>query len=386
MSFTPTAQQLKDAAYINANPLATVGNVGNSRSRESELERISGAYSNPQNDPYNPVRPTGSVLGANSGGGSNFNKMDKNASVDDSKYWWDAANGWTERENPDDARRREENRIRGIISSGFGQYRSQLKGMIPNYQQSKDQQKQNVATGYESIFQGLRDAKTAGMSNLDTSREQVGARKEESIADIQNNMRDVIRASQMKLGAMGAGDSSASEVMAPFAFTKLAGEQSASVQNQANQQNFEIDKQVADTENMFQQLMSQSEQEKINKMSEIETTYDSYIKNIEERIAVSPREEAEALANLAQGFASQKIAELSQIAAEDRAMKQRIQEWGTNRMAQLNDYKLSMSQSSNFSPRAMAYSELTPFSGGNVSGGETYWNPQALKRKEDGLA
>ena len=231
----------------------------------------------------------------------------------------------------------------------------------------------------------MREAKGAGLANLDVSRQQVGARKAESIADIQNNMRDVIRASQMKLGAMGAGDSSASEVMAPFAYTKLAGEQSASVQSQANQQNFEIDKQMNDTENMFSQLMTQSETEKVNRMSEIETKYDGMIKNIQERMALVPREQAEALANLAQGFASQKIAELSQIDAEDRAMKQRIQEWGTNRVAQLNDYKLQLSKSASFDPRAMAYSELTPFSGGNTTGASTYYNPQALKKAEDEL-
>lgn len=314
-----------------------------------------------------------------------------NAGPSGDNMFWDAADGWKPINGggTDAARQAEEARIRGIITSGFNDYENRLKGLIPQYQQSMDTSKANLAKGYESIFGGLQSAKDAGLANLATNRQQVEARKVASINDIQNNMRDVIRASQMKLGAMGAGDSSASEMMAPFAFTKLAGDQSTSVQNQANQQFFEIDKQVNDTKNMYNQLVSQSEQDKLNKTSEIEMKYDTLIKDIQERMALVPKEQASALANLAQGFASQRIAELSQIAAEDRAMKQQITTWATNRMSQLNDYKLSLSQSSSFDPRSMVYNELTPFSGGDTTGvGQetTFWNPQALRRAEDQLA
>lgn len=297
---------------------------------------------------------------------------------------WDQMQQANNRPSADAARQADEARIRAMIQSGFGDYQNRLNQMIPQYQGWANKAKQNLGQGYESIFNQLKQAKQTGLSNLDVSRNQVKSRENQSIEDIQRNMRDVIRATQMKLGAMGAGGSSASEVMAPYAYTKLGGQQAGLVQRQANDQFFEIDKQVNDTKNTFEQLMSKTEQDKVGKMQEIEDKYNSLIANIQDRLAQAPVQEQQALANLAQSFAGQKIAELSQIDAEDRAMKQRIAEWGSKRLAQLHDYQLQLQQKSNFSPQELVYQELKPMGAlGSTKSSSQFYNPMALKKRKD---
>lgn len=163
----------------------------------------------------------------------------------------------------------------------------------------------------------------------------------------------------MQFGAMGAGDTSATRTMLPYAYTKMAGQQEGSIRNQANQQLFEIDQEERDTELKFSEMWRQSETEKETQLQGIKDYYGNAIKNVQYALAQAPAEKAQALANLNQSLLAEAQANLRNLEAYDRQQKDDIKKWATNRVSELNNLKLQLSGSANFSPQDIMWNELS---------------------------
>ena len=195
----------------------------------------------------------------------------------------------------------------------------------------------------------------------------------------------------MQLGAMGAGDTSASQVMAPFAYTKMAGKEFGGIARQANEQYGTIDQKNIDLEQEYGQLYNQTELEKASSIESIKSEVGQQIARIREMIPQVDAQRAQALAGLEQSLLTQAQQALTQIQAEDRQKKDNLQQWALQRVAQLQDAQLSLSQTANYNPSEIMYNELKSVGAMPAYGQdqEAYFNPQMLaqkRRQELGLA
>lgn len=331
--------------------------------------------SNPTN--YKPAQNT-------SGSGSLPSNPSVNQVVDGMRWDGNAWQGAGTSEAADEARRREEE-TRNAINSGYDAYESNLKGLEGSFDQSQTEDINSASKIYENIFGGLTEQKNTNLEKLAAGRTAVDTRKAQSIKDLQQNLGNTMRAATMNFGAMGAGDTSATRVMLPYAYTKLAGVQEGSIARQANDQQFDIDQESRDTELQFSDMWRQTEVDKETQVNGIKQYYGDAIRNIKSEMARVPLDRANSLASLSQSLLAEAKTKLSQLEAEDRQRKESARVWATNRMAQLNDMKLSLAGTAKFSPQDITFQELS--AGGMVGptsgvGNDGIYNPMALAQKK----
>ena len=171
--------------------------------------------------------------------------------------------------------------------------------------------------------------------------------------------------------------------MAPYAYTKMAGKEFGSIARQANEQFGTIDQKGVDLEQEYGQMYNQTEIEKSSQIEAIRSDVGSQIARIREMIPQVDAQKAQALAGLEQSLLTQAQQALTQIQAEDRSRKDSLQQWALQRVAQLNDAKISIQDSANFNPTEIMYNEIqgvgsTPAYGQDQ---EAYFNPQMLAQK-----
>lgn len=317
--------------------------------------------------PYGPAVPKISSTGTSNPAGQVLGVSVSNNGVDQAS---------------EDARRREEE-TRNAINSGYDSYLSGLGGMQNSLQAGQEAEMGSASKTYEQIFGGLTQQKTTNFNKLQAGREAVGTRQAQSIKDLQQNLANTLRGASMQFGAMGAGDTSATRVMLPYAYTKLAGAQEGSIRNQANDQLFQIDQQAQDTELQFSDLWRQTEVDKENQLQGIRNYYSEAIRNVRTAMAQAPLDKANSLASLNQSLLSEAMANLRQLEAENRQKQENLKTWASTKMAELNNAKLQLQNTASFTPQDISWSNLPTMGAQSTANtrSDLSYNPMLLASK-----
>jgi len=251
---------------------------------------------------------------------------------------------------------------------------------IPGRLQEGQQFLQNK---FGQFQEGLQGARQAAYDKLGNARSGVAEKRASSIADLGQNLNSMMRASNLQLGAMGAGDSSASEVMAPYAFSKLGTQGMADVNRQANQQFLEIDSQEVEVANTYQQELGGLQ----IWLGDQEQSLREYYNDIADRLEAEKRgaDDAKmaAIQSMEEGLLNQANQRLQTLQDEARAYAQNLDTWARERLAQLNNAKLQMQNNANFDPRAIVQSEIPGLQMGQVSSGGVGSAIGGIRRRED---
>jgi hypothetical protein len=283
----------------------------------------------------------------------------------------------------DEEAQRREAEARAAIEGGYAGYQTGLQGLQSSYETGKQEELGSAAQTYEQIFGGLSEQKAANLEKLEAGKGAVNTRQAQSIQDLQQNLSNVLRGATMQFGAMGAGDTSATRVMLPYAYTKLAGVQEGGIRRQANDQLFQIDQQARDTELQYSQMWRQSEVDKENQLQTIRNYYGDAIRNVQTAMAQAPLDKARDLASLSQALLSEAQSNLRQLEAESRQRVETIKNWAIQRMSELNNLKLQLQGSANFQPQDILWSELKAVGAQPAtSGQEAFYNPMLLASKK----
>lgn len=261
--------------------------------------------------------------------------------------------------NASDEVLRREAETRNAINSGYDQYLLGLQGMQDQFGNSRQESLDSASKIYEQIFGGLGEQKQTNLDKLEAGKQEVQSRQASSIKDLQENLSNVLRGATMQFGAIGAGDTSATRTMLPYAYTKLAGQQEGNIRNQANNQLFEIEQQGRDTELKFSEMWRQTEVDKESQLQGIRDYYGNAIQNVQTAMANAPLQKAQALASLNQSLLQEAMTNLRNLEATDRQAKENLKTWATNRMSELNNLKLQLSGSANFNPQDILWKELS---------------------------
>jgi hypothetical protein len=279
------------------------------------------------------------------------------------------------------------NRIRSNIESGFNQYLSnldRLAGLIPQMQQ---EQQGYLNQQFNSMLGQLGTEKQAAEQQIGTYRQDVQARKQAGMDEISQNLRNLMKATEMQLGAMGAGSSSAAQVIAPYALSKQGSRAQAQVIKGANDQLAELDRKMIDVQKTYDTQKSQIEQWKADKMSEIANTYNDLKFKIEQAKANAPIDKMNALNNLDQTLLQNALQMANYYEQTANQYKMGLDQWVRDRISQLQDFKIQLSKSANFNPTELTYDALQGLQGQPQTSYEFY-NPVLVNqiRRRLGLA
>jgi hypothetical protein len=279
------------------------------------------------------------------------------------------------------------NRIRSNIESGFNQYLSyldKLAGLVP---QMRQEQEQYLSQQFESMLGQLGTEKQAAEQQLETYKQDVQSRKQAGLEEIAQNLRNLLKATGMQLGAMGAGSSSATQVIAPYALAKQGSRAQAQVIKGANDQLAELDRKMIDVQNTYDTQKSQIEQWKTEKMAEIGRIYNELKFQIEQAKAKAPIDKMNALNNLDQALLQNALQMANYYEQTANQYKMGLDQWVRDRISQLQNFKIQLSQSANFNPVELTYDALRGLQGQPQVSYEFY-NPVLVQqiRKRLGLA
>lgn len=327
-------------------------------------------------------RTTPTKSSATTGGGSNDSRLQELAKANRNPTQEDEYQQLL-REGQGASSQREQE-ARGAIESGYGGYLSGMQGLQSMYEAGRDEELGSASKTYESIFGGLDEQKQTNLSKVQAGKEAVGTRKAQSIKDLQQNLSNTLRGATMQFGAMGAGDTSATRTMLPYAYTKLAGAQEGSINKQANDQMFQLDQDERDTELEFTKMWKDTEVQKEQSLQGIRNYYGDAIRNVQSAIAQAPLDKARDLSALSQSLLQEAQTNLRQLEAEDRQRKDSAKTWATNRMSELNNLKLQMANKADFSPQDIVWDELSAggLGAGSQTSGQEFYNPMLIASKK----
>jgi hypothetical protein len=238
-----------------------------------------------------------------------------------------------ERQRAEQARQNYARSIGGIAQGIRGQYETMI-GQLPGMQSGAEA---NIAEQYGALSRGLGQQLESGKQTIDTLRSDVEARKNQSINEMARQMRSALQASQMQLGAMGAGNTSASELMLPYAFTKETGRQGAGIASQANQQMSDLDKEYIGIESQYNAGLQELDLWKSNSLNEVRNYYGQELSRLQQAKAGASQYELERIAELEMNTLMNAEQTLRQLEAESRNRQVELNNWAMEREAFLQD-------------------------------------------------
>lgn len=278
-------------------------------------------------------------------------------------------------------------RTRGTIESGYNNIFArfdQMAGLIP------DQQKQDEAalgTNYDSQAAGIGNDYASQLKLIDTYRQDVANRKKASLNDLATNMRNMLNAGNTMLGSYGAGDSSAVD-MYKYALAKQSDRSAAQLQNQANSQFTELDRKIVDVTTARDNAKQQLDQWKASSLDAIRQSARAKLDQINNAKINADQQKLQALTSLETNVLAQTAAELNNLEQYNRQYSMQLDTWVRDRMSALQDYKLKLSQSAQFSPKDLVTEALSGLNPGQFQGAtqDAFYNPMAFglnKKKEN---
>jgi hypothetical protein len=270
----------------------------------------------------------------NTGGGGNPPRA--TARPGDKDFDANAFGGWNF------ALGRYNDQIRGDISSGYDAYFGQLDSMLGDLPNQQNTQEQMVNNQYNQGVSDLNAQKDMSMQDLATSRRKNEEQQVKSLKDIASNIRNLMQAGQVYLGARGAGDSSAAN-MYSYALTKEGSKQRANVLSQTRS----IENDIADREAKLNTVVTQElgrlKTERDNNILQIVSEFQNAKQRLQEAKARGQLEKGQSLASLSQSLLQQAQARLMQ---EDQNFKNRqntLLSWAASNATNINQLKSNLS-------------------------------------------
>lgn len=334
-----------------------------------------------QNNPA-PQAPAPSAP-SNSGGGGGGNTISTDEAL---KRGWDINNlpsGYVRaQEGPSQSDiQAQQNKVRDTINQGFNGIFSQLDslaGLAPQYQ-AEDERFINDQYGLESLAR--QNELAANQQRLGTYRGDVANREKATLSSIAQDMRNMLKAGNSKIGAMGAADSSAVP-MYNYALSKQTGQRTADVRNQSNSQYAELDRKEIDVKSAFDSAMTSLGSWKNEQLINAKERARQLLERVQNAKVGADQARLAALTNLETNILSDVTNNIRQIESEERANAKAIQNWATQRIASLQDYKLNLQKSAAFDPRQLTYDALQGINYTGAPTDTTFYNPMAMQKKK----
>jgi len=274
-----------------------------------------------------------------------------------------------------------QNKVRDTINSGFSGIFSQLDslaGLAPQYQ-AEDEKFISDQYGLES--QARQNELAANQQRLGTYRGDVANREKATLSSIAADMRNMLKAGNSKIGAMGAADSSAVP-MYNYALSKQTGQRTADVRNQSNTQYGELDRKEIDVKTAFDSAMTGLGSWKNEQLINAKERARQLLERVQNAKVGADQSRLQALTNLETNILSDVTNNIRQIESEERANAKAIQNWATQRIASLQDYKINLQKSADFSPQALTYDALQGINYTGAPTDTTFYNPMAMQKKK----
>lgn len=172
----------------------------------------------------------------------------------------------------------------------IGLLKQQLGGLDPQYNVGRD----NIQNAYNSQYNQLNDAKARNERDYTTSRGQTIQDQQTAKQNIDTGVRQNTNALQRLLGRSGSGNSSAAQVLAPYAAGRAGSQQRSQVQQQYGRNLQALDTNWQDTLGQYTNSFSDLDRQRFTQMNDLERSVNDTRSNLQTTLAGLATQQAQA--------------------------------------------------------------------------------------------
>lgn len=217
--------------------------------------------------------------------------------------------------------------VRNEINQGYNSYFAQLDQSFNEYlPQQRSSQENIVNSQFNQGVYDLDTQKSVAYNTLDSQKTKAEQNQAKTLRDLSENIRNSFTAGNTYLGAMGAGDSSASNQYA-YALTKMGSKQRGDIaQNTANIYN-DIDQRRFSVDSFYNSEKNRLVSEKDQKINEIAIWFADAQNQILQSKASGELNKSQDLASLSQNYLNYAINALNTINTSSTNKLNMLNEW-----------------------------------------------------------
>ena len=155
----------------------------------------------------------------------------------------------------------------------------------------------------ENIINKQADAARAGLdtsfnrntTDLNTQENQINQNKARSINDLVHNGRSLMQAMNNKLGTMGAGSSSASDVLVPYGIAQAQNKEGANINQQVNTQLQAVNTEHNRLKQDYDTNVAQLQQERMSNLLSLGQQFSQISRSLQDQLSTASAAKAQAL-------------------------------------------------------------------------------------------
>ncbi len=238
--------------------------------------------------------------------------------------------------------------LRNEIGSGYDNYIANLQNLYDSgFTQQKAAQENVVNTQIASAMGNLDSQKTMGMADLQADEGTIQNNQVKTLKDISGNIRNLIYATNNKIGALGGGDSSAAK-MASYAITKLGAQQFGDVKSQTATLLGEVAQRRFKLNTMYNDSVQQLDAQKTTKMLEITDWFFNKQMEIKQMQATAGFNKSQDLASLSKMYLNQATTQLQNLQAEQSNRRQLLDAWQFNNSQTVSQLQANLAKTAEY--------------------------------------
>lgn len=218
------------------------------------------------------------------------------------------------------------------LYSSLGSAYDKMSGELnPMY----DRRKQGIEDIYNSSLQNIDLQGQAGQDTLNTQKQGVETNQVRNLKDLANAITQSYGTFSNQLGNMGAGDSSASRVMLPYALSRTEAQQRGQINRTTADKIGEINARESALKNSVMQEKNKLDQAKMGEMASLGEWFD----NAKMQISQMRLGDAKAAG---EQIMTQALNRLNQIQSNYDSKAQALQSWAVSNSQNLSQLKQNM--------------------------------------------
>ena len=244
-----------------------------------------------------------------------------------------------------------ESRVRGEISSAYEPIFAALDERLAALPSDRSVLEKSVSDLVESQTKQVGLEKESGLRRIGATEEDVLLQAKDTRREIEQDIRNSMKAWEVYLGAQGAGDSSAFQTGSE-AISREANKQVGKVLTARDKELANLGQRRLDVADLAATESLKIDQWKTSKLTDILTEFNNRRDNLLTQKSTATAEKANAIANLVLNSEQQFMTRMRQLDDQVTSYKQNVQLWAEQRCAVMEDYATKLKLQSTYQSQA----------------------------------
>lgn len=201
-----------------------------------------------------------------------------------------------------------------------------------------------AGTVYDQQKAGFDSQRQSAQQDLDRSQSQIDTNRQDALADLTGDLRSQMESFTRMVGALGAGDSSATG-MGQYAFGRLGQQARSDIWKQANQLSSDMQYRRGQVNDLYQQNLQKLNDWKVGQLDAIRNDYDAKMQQIEQAKMSADQNRLAQLNDIQIQIQQQAMTTAMSVDQQIAKVAEMNKQWAANQAKNLDSMQQQLTQS-----------------------------------------